>query len=110
MKGQSRGLLLGICRFRELMLRLMISKLPGHLPVYKPSVVPYCIPNCQDIPFASLSDSQPSARSPTPFRGHALEESFPKWTAHLRAVPLAALRGKAHDAWIRHGRITSNSV
>ncbi len=92
------------------MLRPMISKLPGHLPVYKPSVVCYCLPNCQDIPFASLSESQPSTGSPTPIRRHAPGDSFPKSTAHLQAVPLAVLRGVAHDAWIRHGRITSNSV
>jgi hypothetical protein len=77
-KGQSIRLLLEICRFSELMLRPMISKLPGHLPVYKLSVVPYCLPSCQDIPFASLSESQPSARSPTPFLGHAPGDSFPK--------------------------------
>ncbi len=110
MKGQSRGLLLEICGFRELILRPMMSKLPGHLLVYKPSRVPYCLPNCQDIPFASLGESQPSAGSPTPFLGHAPGDSFPKWTAHLRAVPLAALRGEANDAWIRNGRITCSSV
>jgi hypothetical protein len=109
-KGLSRGLLLEICRFRKLILKLIILKLPGHLPVYKPSVVPYCLENCQDIAFASLSEYQPPAGSSTLFYGQAPGDSFPEWTAHLRAVPLAALNGEAHDAGIRHGRITSNSV
>ncbi len=75
------------------MLRLMISKLPRHLSVDKLREVPYCLPNCQDIPFTSLDESQPPAASPTIFLRHTPEEYFPRWTAYLQAVPLAALRG-----------------
>jgi hypothetical protein len=38
------------------------------------------------------------------------EKDLPKWVAHLRAVHLAAAIGKAHDAFIRHGRIISNNT
>jgi hypothetical protein len=88
----------------------MISKLPGHLPVFKPSEVPYGLPNSQSIPFAFLSESQPLTGSPTLFLEYAPGDCFPKWTAHLQAVPVAALWGKAHDARIRHGRITYDEV
>jgi hypothetical protein len=88
----------------------MISKLPRHLPVYKPRKAPYCLPNSQSILLASLSESWPLAGSPTLFLGHAPGHGFPKWTAYLQAVPPAVLRGKVHDAWIRNMKITFNSV
>jgi hypothetical protein len=59
---------------------------------------------------ASLSESQQLTGSPTLIPGHAPGDGSQRRTSHLQAVPLAALRGETHDAWIRHEQITSNSV
>jgi hypothetical protein len=45
-KGQSRGLLFEICKFRRLMLRKIILELPRHLPVNNLSEVLHYLHIC----------------------------------------------------------------
>jgi hypothetical protein len=74
-------------------------KLPGRLPVHKPSEVPYCLANGPNIPLGFVSESQPPTGSLTLIPRCTLRRDFSMETAHLQVAPLCSHKGKVHDAW-----------